>query len=122
MRYPSLYEISTRILLNELSARIGRSATLDDVPDAMLDEIAGKCFDWVWLLGVWQTGEAARQVSRSDRKLLAELAKELPDLRTEDIVGSPFAVKAWTVHQDFGGDEALARLRRRLAERSVKLL
>jgi glycosidase len=122
MIYPSLYQLNTRILLNELSPRIGRPATLDDVPDAMLDEIAQRGFAWVWFLGVWQTGEAARQVSRSNAKLRREFTKELPDLREEDIVGSPFAVKAWTAHQDFGGDHALGRLRKRLSERGIKLL
>jgi glycosidase len=122
MRHPSLYQLNTRILLNELAYRIGRAATLDDVPDTLLDEIAGKGFDWVWLLGVWQTGEAARQVSRTNAKLRAEFKHELPDLREQDIVGSPFAVKAWTVHQDFGGDGALARLRGRLQRRGIKLM
>ena len=122
MRYPSLYEINTRIMLNELAPRLGRAATLDDVPDAMLDEIARHGFDWAWFLGVWQTGDAGRQVSRSNSKLRAEFKDELPDLTERDIVGSPFAVKAWTVHQDFGGDAALARLRRRLQARGIKLM
>jgi len=122
MRHPSLYQLNTRILLNELAYRIGRAATLDDVPDALLDEIAGKGFDWVWFLGVWQTGEAARQVSRTNTKLRAEFQHELPDLREQDIVGSPFAVKAWTVHQDFGGDAVLARMRGRLRQRGIKLM
>jgi len=75
MRYPALYEVNTRILLNELGPRIGRAATLDDVPDAMLDQMAGRGFAWVWFLGVWQTGEAARLVSRSNSKLRAEFTK-----------------------------------------------
>ena len=55
-RYPSLYQINTRIWLQELGKSLGRSATLEDVPDAALDAIAADGFDWVWLLGVWQTG------------------------------------------------------------------
>ncbi len=122
MRHPSLYQINTRILLHELGAKRGRKATLDDVPDETLREIAAAGFEWVWLLGVWQTGDAGRRVSRADPKLRAAFAKELADLREEDIVGSPFAVKAWTVHEDFGGDSALARIRKRLADRGLKLL
>ncbi len=122
MNNPSLFQLNTRVTLHELSTKLGRAATLDDVPDAMLDEIAKNGFEWVWLLGVWQTGEAGRQISRSDPKLRAEFAKELPDLREQDIVGSPFAVKAWTVHEAFGGDAALARSRTRLSKRGMKLL
>src|SRR5262245_56760211 len=122
MRHPSLYQINTRVALHERAMKLGRNATLDDLPDAMLDEIAAFGFQWVWLLGVWQTGEAGRKVSRADAQVRAGCVKELPDLREQDFVGSPFAVKTWNTHEDFGGDAALARIRKRLADRGLKLL
>ena len=39
-RYPSLYQINTRVWLTELSRALGKRATLDDIPDAELDRIA----------------------------------------------------------------------------------
>jgi len=39
-RYPSLYQINTRIWLQELGASLGRPATLEHVPDAALDAVA----------------------------------------------------------------------------------
>ena len=50
--YPALYQINTRVWLTELSEGIGRTATLDDIPDVELDRLAGN-FDWVWLFSVW---------------------------------------------------------------------
>ena len=38
--YPSLYQINTRVWLTELSRKLGRPATLDDIPDAELDRLA----------------------------------------------------------------------------------
>jgi hypothetical protein len=35
--YPSLYQINTRVCLTDLSAKLGRAATLDDIPDAELE-------------------------------------------------------------------------------------
>ena len=64
-RYPSLYQINTRVWLTELSRRQGRAATLDEIPDTELDRLAEMGFDWVWLLSVWQTGQAGQRVSRS---------------------------------------------------------
>jgi glycosidase len=116
--YPTLYEINTRILLNEL----GSGATLDDVPDGLLDRLAGLGIDLVWLMGVWQTGPAGRQVSRSRPDWRQGFVQELPDFREEDVTGSPFAVQSYTVHRDFGGNEALARLRQRLAGRGLRLM
>ncbi len=55
-RYPTLYQINSRVWLTELSRKLGRAATLDDIPDSELDLLAEMGFDWVWFLSVWQTG------------------------------------------------------------------
>jgi hypothetical protein len=119
---PSLYQINTRVWLTELSKALGRPATLDDIPDADINRLAEQGFDWIWLLSVWQTGTAARIVSRSDVEWRKEFEETLPDLREEDIGGSGFAITGYTVHTGLGGDSALARLRERLATRGLRLL
>jgi hypothetical protein len=121
-RYPSLYQINTRVWLTELSNALGRPATLDDVPDAELDRLMAAGFDWIWLLSVWQTGLAARQISRTHHEWQREFQATLPDLREEDIGGSGFAITGYTVHAALGGDEALARLRQRLHARGLRLM
>jgi glycosidase len=122
MRHPLLYQINTRVVLQEIGARQGRPATLDDFADAVLDDIAAAGIQYVWFLGVWQTGEAARAVSRSAGPQRDSFLHTLADLREEDITGSPFAVQDYAVHRDFGGGSALARLRERLARRGLNLL
>ena len=116
--YPSLIELNTRGLLAEAGPR----ATLDDLPDALLDRLASDGFDWVWMLGVWQTGPAGRQVSRDHAEWRRAYAEALPGFTEDDICGSPFAVRAYTVHEDFGGDAALARLRERLLARGLRMM
>src|SRR6476620_4140973 len=121
-RYPSLYQINTRVWLTELSRVLGKRATLDDIPDAELDRIAEMGFDWVWFLSVWQTGPAAQAISRSNAGWRKEFQETLPDLKEEDIAGSGFAIQNYTVHRDLGGAAALARLRERLQKRGLKLM
>ncbi|MFN8628104.1 MAG: alpha-amylase family glycosyl hydrolase [Candidatus Binatia bacterium] len=121
-KYPALYQINTRVWLTELSRGLGRPATLDDIPDAELDRLAAIGFDWIWFLSVWQTGPAARQVSRRNAGWRHEFQETLPDLREDDIAGSGFAIAGYTVHRSLGGDPALARLRQRLAQRGLRLL
>ena len=60
---PALYQVNTRVLLTDLSRRLNRPASLDDIPDRELDRLARDGFEWVWFLGVWQTGSAGRKVS-----------------------------------------------------------
>jgi hypothetical protein len=121
-RYPSLFQVNTRVWLTELSRDLRRRATLDDVPDAELDRLAGLGFDWVWFLSVWQTGPAGQRISRSNPEWRREFEETLPDLREEDIPGSGFAITGYTVHRDLGGDAALARLRERLRKRGLRLM
>jgi len=122
LRYPALYQINTRVWLTELSQKLLRAATLDDIPDAGLDRLAELGFDWVWFLSVWQTGLAGRQVSRRNPEWRREFEETLPDLREEDIAGSGFAITGYTVHTQLGGEAALARLRERLHQRGLRLL
>lgn len=119
---PLLYQVNTRILLNERARELGRPATLDDVPDAWIDGVAARGFGWLWLLGLWQTGSAGREVSRLHPGIREESLRVLPDLCEADIVGSPFAIRSYETHADFGGDAALGRLRGRLSARGLRLI
>jgi hypothetical protein len=38
--HPSLYQINTRVWLTELSRKLGKAVTLDDIPDGELDRVA----------------------------------------------------------------------------------
>jgi hypothetical protein len=119
MRYPLLYQINTRVILGEISTGLGRIATFDDVPRQILDDIGERGFEWVWMLGVWQTGAAGRAVSLAQ---IDSFRAALPDIRPADVCGSPYAIADYHVHHDFGGERALAGFRTRLRRRGLKLL
>lgn len=124
-RYPSLYQINTRVLLNKLATerlKGERAATLDDISDQDLDSFAGLGFDWLWFLSVWQTGTVGRDISRAHEGWRREFAETLPDLSDRDIEGSGFAITAYSVHEKLGGPQALSRLREKLKARGQKLL
>ena len=89
VRYPSLYQVNTRVWVRELSDRLGRAATLADIPDDFLDQVAALGFDYVWFLGLWQTGQAGREVSLSHHEWLQEFQATLPGFTEADISGSP---------------------------------
>lgn len=121
-RYPSLYQINTRVWLTDLSHSRDRRATLDDISDAALDDFARQGFDWIWLLSVWQAGPAAQGISRANPDWRREFEETLSDLSDDDIGGSGFAIQSYTVHRDLGGAPALARLRQRMQQRGLKLM
>ncbi len=61
--HPHLYEINTWAWLEELSARLGRTIGLAEVPDSEWDAIAGNGFDIVWLMGMWQRSAEAKRLA-----------------------------------------------------------
>lgn len=121
-RYPSLFQINTRVWLTQLSRRLNRTVTLDDISDSEIDRLAEVGFDWIWLLSVWQTGQASRQISLTNPEWRHEFQETLPDLTDADIPGSGFAITSYTAHASLGGDAALARLRERLKRRGLRLM
>ena len=121
-KYPSLYQINTRVWLTALSRELGRRATLDDIPDIALDQLKDLGFDWLWFLSVWRTGELGQKISRENPEWHHDFEKTLADLQDQDIAGSGFAIADYNVHPDIGGNKALKRLRERLKKRGFKLM
>jgi glycosidase len=122
VRYPTLFQINTRVWLERLSREAGKRITLAEIGDATLDSFAERGFDWVWLLSVWQTGAAGRAVSRNNPQWRAEFQTVLPDLTEDDIPGSGFAITTYAVNEALGGETALAQFREKLARRGIKLM
>lgn len=121
-QYPSLYQINTRARIRDLSQKLGRQATLDDFPDQELELLAKKGFDWIWFLGVWQTGVVGRRVSREHHEWQTDFRQVLRDFQEEDVCGSCFAITQYTAHSEFGGNAALDRLRRRIHGHGMRLI
>ena len=101
-RYPSLYQINTRVWLTELSRALGRRGHARRRPGRRAGSPRRDGFDWVWLLSVWQTGPAGRGLARTNPEWRREFAETLPDLREEDIAGSGFAITGYAVARRAG--------------------
>ena len=121
-RYPSLFQINTRVWLNHLSRKAGKRIALADIDEVTLDGFAGQGLDWIWLLSVWQTGAAGRAVSRGNPQWRAEFKALLPDLTEDDICGSGFAITAYAVSDALGGDAAFAPVPRKTGAARIKLM
>lgn len=120
--HPVIYEINTLVWLRELSSRHGRVVTLGEVPEPAWDEIALPGVDAVWLMGVWERSPAGLEIALRDEALQASFRAALPDLRPEDVVGSPYCVRDYVVDASLGGPEGLAAARAQLAARGVRLI
>jgi glycosidase len=121
-RLPLLYQMNARVVLRQLSTTLGRPATLDDIPGETFDQLASQGFDWLYLLGAWQTGTAARQMSLTNPGLNEEYRRTLADFTPKDVSGSCFAVTGYSPNSAMGGSASLQRLRERIGRRGIRLM
>ena len=119
---PTVYEINTAVWLERLGRGRGRPLALDQVPATEWDALAALPVDAVWLMGVWQRSPEGLRIALSNPELDAGNRAALPDLRPEDVIGSPYCVRDYVVDERFGGPTALAAARAALADRGLALI
>src|SRR5262249_21178196 len=90
---PVTSEISTGIWLADLSRAAGQRVTLADVPASAWDDVTPDGIDAVWLMGVWERSPAGLELANANAGLQASFRDALPDLRPDDVVGSPYCVR-----------------------------
>ncbi|MBV9003560.1 MAG: hypothetical protein JO181_02805, partial [Solirubrobacterales bacterium] len=119
---PTVYEINAAVWLERLGLGRGRPLTLDEVPGEHWDALAALPVDAVWLMGVWERSPAGIEIALRSRDVDRANRAALPDLRPEDVIGSPYCVREYVVDARFGGPNALAAARGALAGRGLALI
>ncbi len=119
---PVIYEVNTAIWLADLTRAAGRRVTLADIPASAWDDVTPAGIDAVWLMGVWERSPAGLELANANPGLQASFRDALPDLRPDDVIGSPYCVRRYVVDEAFGGPQALAEARDALAGRGIRLL
>jgi hypothetical protein len=121
-KYPVIYLINTWVWLRELGKNKRSPVTLATVPKKEWDALADLNIDGVWFMGVWERSPAGIAVAMGNQGLLDDFRRALPDFTEADIVGSPYCVRRYEVDQHLGGREGLAKARRELAKRGMRLM
>ncbi|MGH9464078.1 MAG: alpha-amylase family glycosyl hydrolase, partial [Thermoanaerobaculia bacterium] len=97
-----------QVWLDQLSRSCGRRLRrLDEVPEEELDRLARWGFNTLWLVGIWQRSRASRWIKQLGGNPQA--------------AASAYAVAAYRVAEELGGEAALAVLRERAAARGLRL-
>ncbi|MDQ1040257.1 hypothetical protein QFZ75_006673 [Streptomyces sp. V3I8] len=119
---PVVHEVNTRVWLQEVLRSTGRRGGLADVSKDAWDRITPHGVDAVWLMGVWERSPQGRDIALRDPSLTAAFKRAVPDIREDEIAGSPYCVRRYEVDEALGGTEGLAAARAELAGRGVGLL
>ena len=119
---PVIYEVNTAVWLDDLSRGAGRRLTLADLTAADWAGVTPPGIDAVWLMGVWERSPAGLSIANDNAALQADFRNALPDVRTADVIGSPYCVRRYVVDEALGGPRGLAAARTALADRGVRLV
>jgi len=119
---PVIYEINTRVWLQELSQRYNEQITLAKVPGDVWDSIADLGVDVIWLMGVWERSPVGTDIANQNTGILEDFHQALPDYKPEDNVGSPYCIRQYIIDKYMGGPEGLAIARQELSMREIRLI
>ena len=119
--HPHLYQINTYEWLESLSARLGRTIHLGEIPDTEWDAIANMGFDVVWLMGVWRRSAISRQIEIDNQSAHSAYSEALPNWMPADVIGSPYSVTAYEPDPRMGGWADVDAARAKLGHRKVAL-
>jgi glycosidase len=99
---------SIHVWLGQLSSRYQRPiTTLSDIPDEELAQLADQGFNALWLIGIWERSSASKKIKQLCGNPEAE--------------ASAYALHAYRVAADLGGEEALSSLERRCIHHGIRL-
>jgi hypothetical protein len=122
MADPLLYEINTRCWLRDISEAQGKLITLQNVPESEFEHWRHFGFTHIWAMGVWTSGPRARSAALSHPDQLRVYDEVLPGWKDQDIGASPYAISAYKVPEELGGDAGLKQFKEQLHRYELKLI
>ena len=120
--FPLVYEINTRVWLQELSKKYQKPVTLGTVPEKELRFFIACGFNIIWLMGVWKPSLYSQAIARSHQCLRTTFLEQLDSLAPEDIGASPYAISDYSLDPSLGEEEELDIFRKRLNDSGIKLM
>lgn len=115
---PLLYEINTRVWIK----KFGTDIKLNQIPMDFFKELRVRGFQYVWLMGVWQTSKNAVEKYCFEEGLKKEYDAALPGWQNEDVIGSPYSIEDYIVNPELGTEEMLIELKENLNDLGLKLI
>lgn len=121
-QHPRLYEINTRVWLNQLSKKHLKKIGFANIPDEYWIELRDFGFQYVWLMGIWKLSRSGIKKALIHPDLRKEYSKVNSDWEDKDIAGSPYAISDYSPNPDLGSWDDLKLVREQMKKFGLKLI
>jgi len=99
---------SAHVWLDQLSKKYqSHIHRLDQIPDEELDELAGRGFTGLWLIGLWERSRASQEIKQR--------------CGNPEALASAYSIYEYRVADNLGGEESLYNLKHRAWQRGIRL-
>lgn len=117
MNNTSLYQINTRAFCFK------KNKNLLEIPLDYFRNLKALGIDYIWFMGVWEPlTQTYIDKYCKEPGLLKEYRNALPDVREDDIVGSPYAISNYNLNPCLGNPEDIGLLKQKLNSVGLKLI
>ncbi|MBN2572312.1 MAG: glycosidase [Ignavibacteriales bacterium] len=121
MNNPYIYEINTRVWLNNFT-KTQTKAKITDVPISYWKSLKNLGIDYIWLMGVWKTCKTTIKKYCLTDELISEYKKALPDYTADDVIGSPYSVDKYIFDPQIGTKEDFIKFKSMINKLGIKLI
>ena len=112
-----IYEINTRIFCKE------NECNLEELPESFFESSEYGASDLIWMMGVWKPSPSSVSIAQTHEGLLREYRNVLPNVKKEDIIGSPYSIFEYTPNPSICQNiSKIRQLKKRLEEDGKKLI
>lgn len=117
MQNVSIYQINTRAFCYK------QNKALLQIPLEYFRKLKSLGIDYVWMMGVWEP-LSKKYIDKycKEINLLKEYKKALPDVKEDDIVGSPYAISDYKLNPALGNLDDIKLLKQKLNSIGLKLI
>ena len=115
---PSIYEINARVWIKKFN----NVNSILDVPEEYWKSLSEKGFDFIWLMGIWETVPESVNEYCFSEELIPGYNRALPDWQKNDIIGSPYAINSYNINPIFGDHDTILTLKNNLNKLGLKLI
>ena len=119
---PSLFQLHALSFLRRLEAKHKKKLTLLSLPAEEWKALARRGFNCLWLMGVWERSPLSQRSALAIPELRQAFDRVLPGWRQNDVPGSPYAVKSYSLDGRLGKKNDLARLKKKLNAAGLGLI